>query len=62
MRFSFIQVEKANYPLRVLCRVLQVTRSGFYAWFKRAPSERKRRDEILKPKVLQASKVGRGVY
>jgi len=62
VRFSFIQVEKANYPLRVLCRVLQVSRSGFYAWFKRAPSERERRDEVLKPKVLQASKVGRGVY
>ena len=62
MRFSFIQVEKANYPLRVLCRVLEVSRSGFYAWFKRAPSERERRDEVLKPKVHQASKVGRGVY
>ena len=32
MRYCFIQVEKATYPVEVLCRVLEVARSGFYAW------------------------------
>jgi len=40
MRFTFIAAEKAIYPVRVLCRVLQVTRSGFYAWLGRRPSPR----------------------
>ncbi len=40
MRFAFIAAEKAIYPVRVLCRVLQVTRSGFYAWLGRRPSPR----------------------
>jgi len=32
VRFEFIRVEKANYPVRLMCRLLQVSRSGFYAW------------------------------
>lgn len=31
LRFQFIEAEKANYPVTVLCRVLEVSRSGFYA-------------------------------
>ena len=31
MRYRFIQAEKAAYPVEVLCRVLCVARSGFYA-------------------------------
>ena len=29
MRYRFIQAEKAAYPVEVLCRVLDVARSGF---------------------------------
>ena len=32
MRFAFIATEKAAFPVRVLCRTLQVSRAGFYAW------------------------------
>lgn len=31
-------MEKANYPVTVLCRVLRVSRSGFYDWCRRAPA------------------------
>lgn len=62
MRFSFIRVEKAHYPVTVLCRVLQVSTSGFYAWSKRAPSPRKQADEILKPKILEAFEASRRTY
>jgi putative transposase len=40
VRFRFIEAEKAFYPIAALCRNLQVQRSGFYAWRKRAPSPR----------------------
>ena len=62
MRFAFIDVEKASYPLRILCRVLRVSKSGYYAWRRRKPSNRDLEDERLRPKVLAAFKAGRGTY
>ena len=47
MRFAFIAVEKASYPVRLLCRVLDVSRAGFYAWQGRAPSAHAQADERL---------------
>ncbi|USE39617.1 IS3 family transposase [Endozoicomonas sp. SCSIO W0465] len=32
VRFAFIQQEKEAYPVQVLCKVMQVGRSGFYRW------------------------------
>ena len=62
MRFAFIDVEKAFYPMRILCRVLRVSRSGYYAWRTRKPSARQLEDERLRPKVMEAFKTGRGTY
>ena len=54
MRFGFIQTEKATYPTRVLCRVLAVSCSGFYAWCRRGTSARVREDAVLKVAVRAA--------
>ena len=40
MRFAFIATEKAAFPVRLLCRTLQVSRAGFYAWQVRPPARR----------------------
>ena len=47
MRFRFIATEKAVFPVRVLCRTLQVSRAGFYAWQRRTPAARTRVDDRL---------------
>ena len=47
MRFAFIVAEKAAFPVRLLCRTLQVSRAGFYAWQTRPPAPRTRADERL---------------
>ena len=60
MRFAFIDVEKASYPMRILCRVLGVSRSGYYAWRARKPSVRDLEDERLRPKIVEAFAIGRG--
>jgi putative transposase len=62
MRFAFIDVEKASYPMRILCRVLRVSRSGYYAWRARKPSTRALEDERLRPKIVEAFETGRGTY
>jgi len=47
VRFSFIASEKAYYPVELLCSVLEVSRSGYYAWCGRPESSRRRRDRQL---------------
>ncbi len=62
MRFAFIGVENAYYPMRILCRTLRVSRSGYYAWRNRKPSARQLEDEQLRPKVVEVFETGRGPY
>jgi len=47
VRFAFIAEEKAAFPVRLLCRTLQVSRAGFYAWQGRPPAPRARADNRL---------------
>jgi len=47
VRFAFIAAEKATFPVRLLCRTLQVSRAGFYAWQTRPPARRQQADERL---------------
>jgi putative transposase len=40
VKFAFISAEKAQYSVSLLCSVLEVSRSGYYAWCTRPPSQR----------------------
>ena len=53
---------RLEYPVKLLAKVLGVSRSGFYAWLKRGPSDRKLSDEKLKPLVRQLHKRYRQTY
>ncbi len=56
--FKLIAAEKANHPIDLMCTVLGVSRSGFYAWSTRAPSDRALTDAWL----LEQIRENRGVY
>lgn len=62
MKFTFILSEKAFYPIAVLCRVLAVTSSGFYAWVKRAPSKRDVANRQLAVEIAAIHRESRGTY
>ena len=62
MRFRFIDVEKANHPVRILCRCLRVSRSGFYAWRKRSESERSKEDRRLTQAIQISHRESRCTY
>ena len=40
MRFRFIEDRRADYPVRTLCNVLEVSPAGYYAWRSRPESRR----------------------
>lgn len=58
----FIQQNVADFPLELLCEVLGVSRSGYYAWARRAESARAQEDRALSSEILAAHQASRGRY
>jgi len=60
--YGFVQAEKANHRVNVMCRVLKVSKSGFYGWRDRAPSARARADALLSEKIVRIHRDSRQTY
>jgi putative transposase len=52
MKYRLIEAEKAEHSVSRLCKVLGVTRQGFYAWRRRGPSLRQLGDAELKRLIV----------
>lgn len=61
MKYACIARHRREHPVRLMCRVLAVSPSGFYAWRKRAPSAHAIADErlLLNVRVAFARNAGR---
>jgi hypothetical protein len=46
-KYQFIQDQASQYAVAALCRVLGVSRSGYYAWRVRAESRRSQDNRAL---------------
>lgn len=62
MRYRFIEQERIHYPVGRLCGVMQVSRSGFYAWWRRPKSRRAQQDEVLTKQIQMIYQQHRKVY
>ena len=62
MRYQLIETEKAHYPVTLLCQVLQVSRSGYYDWQGRPPSQHTLEDQRLLVKIRAIHKASRETY
>lgn len=62
MRYPFIKQYQGQYRLCNLCRVMQVSRSGFNAWRKRSPSRRSIEEQILLALICVAYKESKETY
>jgi putative transposase len=51
MRFAFIHAEKAYFPLTALCRLLGVSRQGYYRFAKRPASARVEQEAALREQI-----------
>lgn len=60
--FRFIAAERANHPVKTLCRVLGVSRSGFHAWAVRPPSQRDLVDAVLLERIRELHAASRRTY
>jgi putative transposase len=71
VRFAFIRSEdegnlrrprRERLPVLFMCRVLEVSRSGYYAWLKRAPSARSVADAELAAEIARIHREHQGRY
>ena len=62
MIFGFIEAHRDTYPVSVMCRVLEVSASGYYAWRVRPESARSQANRTLIEQIRAAHKRGRGTY
>lgn len=62
--YRIISAEKAEYgvPVSLACGLLEVSRSGYYEWATRAPSDRALTDAWLTEKIVEIWKANRKVY
>lgn len=57
-----MQNHRSDWPLRVMCRVLQVSRNGYHAWVRRPASARSRRHDQWQSVIRQVHADSRGTY
>ncbi len=62
MKFALVQEHRRTWPASVICRVLKVSRSGFFAWLRRKPSARQRRRTELIQKIKAVYEENRALY
>lgn len=62
MIFAFINEYAAEHAVGLMCRVLKVSRSGYYAWRVRSPCRRQRDDAALSSRIERIHRDSRGTY
>jgi len=62
MKYAFMRSHADQFSLMGMCRVLSVSRSGYYAWRCRGPSARKREDLTLAAHVRRIHNAAREAY
>jgi putative transposase len=62
VKFAFIEDHQEEFPVEAMCRVLAVSRSGYYAWQQRPESPQAKRQAELVEQICQIHEESRQVY
>ncbi len=60
--YHLIEAERTSFPVQFMCRMLGVSRSGYYAWRDRPPSRRSRENVTLTEKIREIHERSRRTY
>lgn len=61
-KYRLIRAEKANFPIVMMCQLLEVSRAAYYAWVDRPPSAREVRAQALAERIVALHADSDGVY
>jgi transposase InsO family protein len=62
VKYAWIEPHQHLFRISVMCKVLEVSRSGYYEWLERAPSGHSREDQQLRAQIESYFEQGRGTY
>jgi len=57
-----VKANRAEYPVAMMCRLLEVSTSGYYTWLKRPPSKRAQENAILTERIRRIHLRSKGTY
>ncbi len=60
--FRFIAAKRTEHSISIMCRVLEVSRSGYHAWSTRPPSPRAIEDARLTTRIRELFPLRRGAH
>ena len=62
MKFKFISDHREAFKVGRMCKILSVSRTGFYAWLKRPESRRSRQNRYFEQKIREIHEDNHKVY
>ena len=62
MKFAWIKEQRHTSAVKLMCQVLAVSTSGFYAWLGRRPSRQAQRRDILLKRIDEVHRASRQLY
>jgi putative transposase len=62
VKYAFIQQHREQFEVKVMCQVLAVSVSGYYAWKQRPESRRAAANRVLSQRIEEVHRVSRGAY
>src|SRR3954463_10622848 len=62
MRYRFVAIERASFPVRMLCRLVGAAVSGFYAWLRRGPARQHEDDRRMSERIGAIFAASRRTY
>lgn len=62
MKYAFMADHRSQFSVKGMCRVLNVKRSGFYAWLKRGESTRAQANQALLARIQAVHQESRQTY